>query len=159
MRLLWGSAANSEANEALANWCAAKAGLQRGFAPPYTTLGVFNDETLIGVAVFHNFQPDRGVVEISGAPSSGRWLTPKVLFETFAFIFEGLRCQLCVMRISERDKRMIALAKRVGFEGHLVPRLRGRDEAQWIFTLTDDDWHNSGFNKGDGSDPQDGAST
>lgn len=144
---LWGSAENPEVNDGLAMWCAQKVGLDRGFAPPFTTMGVFNGPELIGVTVFHNFQPKEGVIEISGASASARWLPRKVLFEKFSYVFEQLRCQLCVMRVSERNDRMIAVARKYGFTGHLIPRLRGHDEAEWIFTLADNDWQESRFHK------------
>lgn len=147
IRTLWGSAKNPEVNDGLAIWCSQRAGAGRGFAPPYTTMGVFRDEALIGVTVFHNYQPQDGVIEISGASASAKWLPRSVLLEKFSYIFDQLGCQLCVMRVAERNARMIAVARKYGFTGHLIPRLRGRDEAEWIFTLADDEWRNSRFHK------------
>lgn len=148
MKAIWGSARNPEVNEGLATWCAMKVGLDRGFSDPYTTMGVFDGETLIGVTVFHNYQPQDGVIEISGASASARWLPRGILFEKFSYIFDQLGCQLCVMRVSERNARMIAVARKYGFTGYLIPRLRGRDEAEWVFTLADDEWRNSRFHRG-----------
>jgi RimJ/RimL family protein N-acetyltransferase len=147
MNILWGSDNEPELNDGMAGWCALQIGLQRGFTRPFTTMGVFDGEDLIGVTVFHNFQPQEGVIEISGASASAKWLPRKVLFEKFSYIFEQLRCQLCVMRVSERNDRMIAVAKKYGFTGHLIPRLRGHDEAEWIFTLADNEWQESRFHR------------
>lgn len=150
MRTLWGSATNPEVNDGLAAWCAHRIGAERGFQAPYTTMGVFQGQGLIGVTVFHNWQPEDGVIEISGASASAKWLPRSVLFEKFSYIFDHLGCQLCVMRVSERNPRMIAVATKYGFTGHLIPRLRGRDQAEWIFTLNDDDWRMSRYHKRNG---------
>lgn len=147
IQILWGSAQNPKVNDRLATWCAQKVGLVRGFSEPFTTMGVFSGSDLIGVTVFHNYQPEDGVIEISGASASARWLPRSILFEKFSYIFDQLGCQLCVMRVSERNDRMIAVARKYGFTGHLIPRLRGRDEAEWVFTLTDDEWRKSRFHK------------
>jgi len=45
--------------------------------------------------------------------------------------------------VSERNTGMVEIAQRFGFQGTLIPRLRGRTESEWIFTLTDDDWRAS----------------
>lgn len=47
---------------------------------------------------------------------------------------------MVVLRVSERNAGMISIAERFGFTRHRIPRLRGRDEAEIIFTLTDNDW-------------------
>lgn len=147
MQAIWGSDREPQLNAALADWCARRIGLNRGFTPPYTTMGVFDGAELAGVTVFNNYQPQDGVIEISGASASARWLPRSILFEKFSYIFDQLGCQLCVMRVSERNDRMIAVARKYGFTGHLIPRLRGRDEAEWIFTLADDEWRNSRFHR------------
>ncbi|UWF68413.1 MULTISPECIES: hypothetical protein [unclassified Brucella] len=42
---------------------------------------------------------------------------------------------------------MIRIARAYGFSETYIPRLRGRDEGEFIFTLTDDDWRNGRFFK------------
>lgn len=106
----------------------------------YSTMGVFNDGELIGGTVYHNWQPDAGVVELSSAATSRKWLQPHVIRALFAFPFDMLGAQMVVMRVSERNSGMVAIARRFGFEGVLIPRLRGRDEAEWVFSMTDDAW-------------------
>lgn len=110
-------------------------------------MGIYRGPDLIGVTVFHHLNREDGVMEISGASTSAKWLPRKVLFEKFSYVFDQHGCQLCVMRVSEHNARMIAVAKKYGFTGHLIPRLRGRDEAEWIFTLADDEWRESRFHK------------
>ena len=127
-------------NEAVAAWVAAHIpGCERGFDRP-VSIGVLEGERLIGGTVFHNWNPEAGVIEMSSAGTSPRWLSRKMLKAIFGYVFDQIGCQLVVMRVSERNIRMIEIAERFGFKGHLIPRLRGRDEAEWLFTLTDDQW-------------------
>lgn len=127
-------------NETVAAWVAAHIpGCERGFDRP-VSIGVIEGGRLIGGTVFHNWNPEAGIIEMSSAGTSPRWLSRKMLKAIFGYVFDQIGCQLVVMRVSERNSRMIEIAQRFGFKGHLIPRLRGRDEAEWLFTLTDDQW-------------------
>lgn len=127
-------------NETVAAWVAAHIpGCERGFDRP-VAIGVVESERLIGGTVFHNYQPEAGVIEMSSAGTDPRWLSRKMLKAIFGYVFEQIGSQMVVMRISERNARMIGIARKFGFDGYLIPRLRGRDEAEWIFTLTDEQW-------------------
>jgi len=116
-------------------------GCERGFGP-CTALLVW-DNGPIGATIFHNYSPEAGVIEMSSAAASPRWLSKRTLKAIHSYIFRDAGCQLAVMRVSENNARMIRIAKAAGYTGHTVPRLRGRDEAEIIFTLTDDDWYAS----------------
>lgn len=127
-------------NEAVAAWVAAHIpGCERGFDKP-VAIGVVDNERLIGGTCFHNWNPEAGVIEMSSAGTDPRWLSRPMLKAIFGYVFDQLACQLVVMRISERNDRMVGIARKFGFDGFLIPRLRGRDEAEWIFTLTDEQW-------------------
>lgn len=127
-------------NEAVAAWVAANIpGCERGFDKS-VAIGVVEGERLIGGTVFHNYQPEAGVIEMSSAGTEPRWLSRRMIRAIFGYVFDQIGCQMVVMRISERNDRMIEIAERFGFQGYLIPRLRGRDEAEWIFTLTDEQW-------------------
>lgn len=141
MNLLYGH------NEAVAAWVAAHIpGCERGFDRP-VSIGVVEDERLIGGTCFHNWQPEAGVIEMSSAATSPRWLHPRMLRAIFEYPFDQLGCQLVVMRVSERNERMIGIARKFGFDGYLIPRLRGRDENEWLFTLTDEAWRSHKFKR------------
>ncbi|MNL77791.1 hypothetical protein D3C87_2040460 [compost metagenome] len=58
----------------------------------------------------------------------------------FGYPFDQIGCQMVVLRVSEHNAVMIEIAERFGFKAYRIPRLRGRDEAEILFTLTDDDW-------------------
>lgn len=95
---------------------------------------------LIAGTVFHNWEPAAGVIELSSAAIDSRWLTRRVINEMFGYVFETCGCQLAVMRVSVRNKRMCSIARRFGFTGTLIRRLRGKDEDETIFTLTVEEW-------------------
>lgn len=108
-------------------------------------MAVMDGGKLIAGTVYHNWQPDGGVIELSSASDSKRWLTRPVIHAMFSLPFDQYGCQLCVLRVSERNAPMLRIAKAYGFNEYIVPRLRGRDEAEHILTLTDDQWRGSRF--------------
>lgn len=127
-------------NEAMevSEWVAERiTGCERGFGP-CAALAVGNP--VCGAVVFHNYSPECGVIEMSAAAESPRWLSRPVLWAMHAYIFVDAGCQMAVMRVSEQNKRMLRIARAFGYQAHEIPRLRGRDEAEIILTLTDDDW-------------------
>ncbi len=125
-----------------------------GRIPDFASLGVFDGDQLIAGVLYHNWYPETGVIELTSASISKRWLARPVLNAMFSLPFDRWNCQLCALRVSERNTGMISIAERFGFKSYRIPRLRGRDEAEIIFTLTDEDWrahpsYRSGSSKGD----------
>lgn len=102
-------------------------------------------DPIIAGVVFHNWSPEAGVMEMSAAADSPRWLSRSVLKAMHSYIFADAGCQLAVMRVSEQNERMLRIGKAYGYTPHRVPRLRGREEAEIILTLTDDQWKASKF--------------
>lgn len=119
---------------------------QPGMLEKYCTMGVFDDGELIAGTVYHNWHPDEGIIELSSASLSKKWLTKNVISAMFALPFELLGCQLVVLRVSERNTGMCKIARRFGFDETYIPRLRGRDEGEMIFRYTDDQWRESPYN-------------
>lgn len=97
-------------------------------------------DPIIAGVVFHNYSPESGVMEMSAAATSPRWLTRRVLHAMHSYIFEDAGCQMAAMRVGEQNARMRSIAERYGYTPYRIPRLRGRDEAEILFTLTDDEW-------------------
>ena len=106
----------------------------------YCTMAVIEDGRLIAGTVYHNYHPKEGVIELSSGSLSKRWLTRQVIRAMFEMPFERLGCQLIVLRVSERNTSMCQIARKFGFDEVHIPRLRGRNEGEYIFTLTDDAW-------------------
>lgn len=106
-------------------------------------MAVFHDGRMVAGTLYHNWQPDSGVIELTSASTDRRWLSRHVVKTMFQTAFDMIGAQLVALRVSERNAGMVEIAQRFGFQGVLIPRLRGRDEAEWLFTLTDDDWRAS----------------
>jgi RimJ/RimL family protein N-acetyltransferase len=111
------------------------------------TMAVLDEETLICGIVFHNFEPDSGVIEISAASTSSRWLTRETLRKMFAYPFEECGVQAVIMRCDPDDAALRRMLTAYGFEMYVIPRLRGRDKDENVFILTDDNWASNKFNR------------
>lgn len=125
-------------------------GCERGFGDNCVAMGIIEtgaEPKLIAGVVYHNYCPESGVIELSAASTSKRWLSRPVLKAMFSYPFDQAGCQMAVLRVSERNPIMVSIALRYGFKSYLIPRLRGRDEAEHILTLTDDDWRANRFNQ------------
>ena len=126
-------------NEGAGRWASERIfGKPDGFAG-YSTLTVLRNSQPIAVVVFHNWQQDAGVIELSAAGGSG-WQSRRVINEVMSICFDAMECQMVVMRNSANDDATVSNSRRLGFTGTLLPRLRGRDEDEWLFTLTEEAW-------------------
>jgi RimJ/RimL family protein N-acetyltransferase len=107
------------------------------------------DETgeLVAGMVFHDWQPRPGLMQISSASTTPRWLTAEVRHKMFSYPFDEVGCQMVVLQVSAANERMVRIAKAFGFTPHFIARMRGRNEDGYVFTLTDDAWRNSKFTR------------
>jgi len=112
----------------------------------YCSMAVVENMELIAGTLYHNWHPDEGVIELTSASVSKRWLTKAVISAMFSLPFERLGCQLVVLRVSERNANMIGIARKFGFTETFIPRLRSRTEGEFIFCYTDDQWRESPYN-------------
>jgi RimJ/RimL family protein N-acetyltransferase len=147
LNTVWGGPSAPDVNAALVRFVADRIGAERGFGP-CATLGLVDDRSILAAVVFHNWHPEEGVIEMSSASDTKRWLTRPMINAMFRFCFDECGCQLVVLRVSERNAGMIDIARRFGFSETRIERLRGRDEAEMIFTLTDDAWKTHRANEG-----------
>lgn len=117
----------------------------RGFGA-CSAIGVLDDDgALVAGMVYHNWNPESDVIEMSGASLTPRWLTRKVLHAIFYYPFGQLDCQLVVLRVTAGDQRLARIFHAFGMKRYTIPRLRGRTEDEAIYTLTDDDWYSGKF--------------
>lgn len=129
----------------MAQWVARQIpGCERGW-DACVALGVFSDR-LIGAVIYHDWNPEAGVMCMSAAGEPG-WLTRPVLYAMHAYIFDTAGCQLAVMQVSEKNERMRRIGLAYGYTETRVPRLRGRDEAEMIMTLAEEKWRASRFHR------------
>lgn len=146
MNIIWGDSRNPELRFQLSAFVERSIGGSGFGFGNSTAMGIFDAQKFIAAVVFHNWEPRAGVIEMSAASVSKRWLTREVLQRMFDYVFDDAACQMVVLRVSERSKAMVRIARAYGFSEVRIPRLRGRDEAEFIFTYTDDDWQRSRFN-------------
>lgn len=145
MKIVTAGSKEPELNRALAGWIEARLG-QRPFREPYSTMGMFVGSELCAVLIFENYKPEDGTIEIGVAATSPRWLNRTVMQAMAQFVFTDLGCQMAVFRTSERNKEACRLMERVGFERIVIPRLRGRHEAEHFYYLTDTAWDQNHLN-------------
>lgn len=122
-------------------------GLERGFEDNFRAIGVIDSQgRLIGGMVYHNYNPEHGIIEMSGASLSKRWLNKRTMKAMFSYPFEGAKCQAAFMNARPDDKALHRQLLAIGFAQTIVPRLRGKKEDAHLFVLTDDEWERSKFN-------------
>lgn len=131
----------------VADWVAARIpGCERGFGK-CQALGVAHDGRVVGGMVFHNWSPEFGTIEISAAADDPRWLTREVINMALDYVFDGAGCQMVMAQQDPENKRAVRLWKALGAQEYIIPRLRGRNNAGSIVTLTDDAWARSKFKR------------
>lgn len=103
-----------------------------GFADP--------DGNMVAGVLLHNYQPDAGVIEVTAYSVTRRWLTRGALAEVFGYVFDQLACQMAVARIAEDNSTARRFWTALGAQEYIIPRLRGRDAAEVLSTLTEEQW-------------------
>ncbi|TJU85572.1 MAG: N-acetyltransferase [Mesorhizobium sp.] len=147
MNMIWGTANTPEIRDGLVNFVGSRIeGGERGFGE-CVAMGVIDGGELLGAVIYHNYNPEAGVIEISGAATHSRWLTRQVLWAMYNYPFNEAGCQMVVQRSSEKDIRLARILTAYGFESYKIARLRGRTEDEIVYTLTDDRWRNNGFHR------------
>lgn len=146
IEVVWASDCTPEYNQAFGRFVAGLIPGCTGFSD-FVSMGVIDGDTLIACVVYNNWFPQHGVIEFSAASTSKRWLTRPVLKEMFNYPFKILNCQMVAVRVAETNRAMAQICEDFGFNKYVIPRLHGRDEAEIIFTLTDDQWESHPVNK------------
>lgn len=147
MDILWGGSKSPEINEALKQWVEHRIWDDGSTLPPSVMMGIFENRELIAAVAFHDYHPKAGVIELSAASESKRWLTRPVLHSMFSYVFNDAECQMCVVRIDPDNKSLFRIFKAYGFNDIRIPRLLGREKDQIVMTLTDDDWKANKFER------------
>lgn len=144
--VLWFShTSNVAMNDAVGGFISERIwGVQKPF-PLSTTMAVFENGQLIAGFAFYDYDSEAGVLQISGAADTPRWLTRRTLFALFDFPFNRLGCQTVVMRVDPTNTRLGRILTSYGFNRFDLPRLRGRDKDEALYILHDDVWRKNGF--------------
>lgn len=144
--LLWPKS-NPIENESVGRFVSIGIWGKPGMVTSYSSMAVFRNEKLVAGTLYHNWQPEEGVVEMTSFSTDKRWLTKDTIRCMFYGPFACLGCQMIVLRVSERNTNMISIARKFGFSETTIPRLRGRNENEVIFWYTDDQWQASKYYK------------
>lgn len=112
----------------------------RGWPNDYA-IGVVNDNNeLIGGAVYHGWSPENGVIEMSSAATSPKWINRLTLKALFGYPFDYLGCRIVVMRVAPENARMRSIALRLGSREYEIEDLRADGVSEIIYTLKADAW-------------------
>ena len=121
---------------------------RRGFGPNVKAIGVIDDGMLIAGLVYHNFDPDAEIIEMSGAALPGKnWLTRGTLRVMYQYPFHQCGCQMMVQRTPADDVRLLGILAAYGYSLITVPRMFGRDRDGVICSLTREAWEANKFNR------------
>jgi RimJ/RimL family protein N-acetyltransferase len=122
---------------------------ERGFPPTARGIGVLDEEgVLIAGIVYHNWEPEAEIIEISGAALPGKqWLSRETIRRMYQYPFHQLGCQMVFQRNSANDERLLGMLACYGYALIRIPRMLGRDHDGVIATLTVEDWAGNRFNR------------
>jgi len=151
MRIVWASDARQK--QLLAEWVS-KIIWPRGNqgVGNCQAMAVVDGDELIAGVLFHNWEPEAGIIELTSASIDKRWITRPVLKAMFEYPFIECKCQAVVLRVADDNKPMHRIAKAYGFEHYIIPRLRGREANENVFVLTEENWRENKFNRAKSSE-------
>ncbi len=121
-------------------------GCERGFGEAQGIGFLDGAGRLVAGVVYHNWNPESGVIEISAASTCRDWLTRDRLKEIFAYPF-AIGCRMAVARIGEHNRRARRIWRSLGADEFIIPALRSPTEAEVVYTLTSEQWHNGKFSR------------
>lgn len=138
------AASDTELHVAHERWLAGRLKTSLGWdVSRSVSLGVYDRDGIRAVVLYHDWNPESQIMCMSAA-AVGPWLNKEVLWRMHAYPFQ-CGCQAAVLQVSENNERMLRIAKAYGYELTRIPRLRGRDEAEVICVLTEEQWKANRF--------------
>jgi RimJ/RimL family protein N-acetyltransferase len=122
---------------------------ERGFGRAKAIGVMDNAGRLIAGIVYHNYDPDAELIEISGAAlPKTYWLTRETLRRMYEYPFLQVGVQMIVQRNAADDEYLLGVLARYGYAFIRIPRMLGRDRDGVLCTLTYEDWIANKFNRG-----------
>ena len=121
---------------------------RRGFGANAKAIGVIDEDgKLIAGLVYHNYDPEAGIIEVSGASTTARWLTRGTIARFYQYPFLQCGCQMVIQRTPADDTRLLRQLAAYDYTFIKIPRLFGRDRDGVVCCLTYEDWADNRFNK------------
>jgi hypothetical protein len=119
-------------------------GCERGFIACQAIGFLGSDGVLEAGVVYHNWNPESQVIELSAASLHRKWVTRERLRAIFDYPF-SIGCRLAISRQSEHNTRARRIWCSLGSDEYVIPALRSPTEAEVICVLTKEKWHSSKF--------------
>lgn len=146
MKLVWLHRTDGEAFRAVEMFVSSKIwGRSKPLAGDTAAVFVDRNGNMAAAVFFQNYDADAGVVELTGASVSPRFLTRKTLHELYSYAFDQLGCQTVIQTARADDEHQARLLPRYGFKRFDIPRLKGRNTDAAIYVLHDDVWRDNGY--------------
>jgi len=111
------------------------------------TLGVVDENIILGVIIFHDWQRERGTVEITGAAETPRWCSRDVVRLIYKTCFEKLSVNQIVARCDANNKKTERIFTALGFDAIRLPNMRGPGRDELFFYQTRESWLNTRYSK------------
>ena len=99
MTRIWLHPRDGAAYEAVARFLADRIGGWPDGWQIGTILAIAKGDKIVAAVLFHNWQPQNGVIEISAASDDRRWLSRAVMQDMFAYAFVQMAAQAVVARM------------------------------------------------------------
>lgn len=113
------------------------------------TIGVIDaaGRTIAGI-VFHNWNPQFGLIEITAAalPRS-RWFMRETIRRMYGYPFDIAQAQMILHWVRADNTPLLRQLAAIGCTRTLVPRMFGRDMDAMLCTLTCEQWKANRINK------------
>ncbi len=119
-------------------------GFSQGFGANQSAFVIDKNGQVAAGIVFHNWNPDAGVIEVSAAALSPKWAQRRVLRDLTGYAW-AIGCQAMVARHSEDNAPARRLWAALGATEHFLPHMRGRNVTECVAILTKDAFEASKF--------------
>jgi len=115
----------------------------RGFGK-CMTIGVIDGDELVAGIVYHNWNPEAGVIEISCAALPGRtWMTRETIKRAYQYPFLHLGCQMVMQMTAAEDTRLLRQLAALNYAFITLPRILGPEADGVVCLLTREAWQAS----------------
>jgi RimJ/RimL family protein N-acetyltransferase len=130
----------------VADWVAKRIKHETGFGE-CQAMGIEHQGKLVAGLVFHNWEPEAGLIEISAAAKNRGWMTREIINAAMKYAFDVAGSQMVVARIEKTNAPAVRIWRALGSVEHVISRFYGRNRDGCLFTLTDDAWAKSKLNE------------
>lgn len=121
-------------------------GGEHSFGPDATAIGFANEvDGFVAGVVYHNYDEEKNVIEISSYSSCRNWNTKENLKTIFNYAFFTLNARIVIAKTSEENKRALRIWRALGAKQYAIEDLRAPGVAEILTTYSKDDWLKSRF--------------